>query len=394
MIMEQNVRKSRFREVLIFVAGTTPQIITETIYALIHGREPVCPDEIHIITTRHGEKVIKKNLIDSGIFREFCGEFGLNEDIIREDSLIVIKDGTHRSFDDIKTDRDNELLGDFITDFIREKARDQGVRLHCSLAGGRKTMSFYMGSALQFFGRPWDKLYHVLVSPEFESNPDFYYKPRENRTLAAHSPNRAGKAGLRRLNTGDAEIYLAELPFIRLSGKISLHGRSFKELVEEGQREIDIATMQPPLKVNLSERTVYIGDNLVEMVPAQLMVYTAYLRQKTRHCKYPRRPYCLDCSDCFPSIVDLSTRPALEEMAKDYREIYSVQPLKADDLLSKHKQGLDQPAIRQNISKINRTIKEQLKDETVLPYYTITAIKIYGGSRYGVRIEKTKIEII
>ncbi|NOZ70137.1 MAG: TIGR02584 family CRISPR-associated protein [Deferribacteres bacterium] len=392
--MEQKAGRNRFREVLIFVAGTTPQIITETIYALIHREQPVYPDEIYIITTRHGEKAIRTNLIDSGIFREFCREFGLNEDLIREDSLIVIKDSARGSFDDIKTDRDNELLGDFITNFIREKARDHRARLHCSLAGGRKTMSFYMGSALQFFGRPWDKLYHVLVSPEFESNPDFYYKPRESRILTSPSPlNRGAKGSVKQLNTGDAEIYLAELPFIRLSGKISLHGRSFKELVEEGQREIDIATLQPPLKVNLPERTVYIGDNLIEMVPVQLMIYTAYLRQKTDHCRHPARAYCLECSDCFPTVAGLSTRPSLEEMAEDYRRIYNSRTLKADELLAKHAEGLDQAVIRQNISKINRTIKEQLKDETLLPYYRVTAIKIYGSSRYGVRVEKGKVTI-
>ncbi len=80
-------------------------------------------------------------------------------------------------------------------------------------------------------------------------------------------------------------------------------------------------------------------------------------------------------------------------MAKDYRKIYTIHPLKADDLLNKHKDGLDQPTIRQNISKINRAIKEQLKDETLFPYYTITAIKKYAGSRYGVRVEKGKIRI-
>lgn len=129
------------------------------------------------------------------------------------------------------------------------------------------------------------------------------------------------------------------------------------------------------------------------MVPIQLMIYTAFLRQKTDHCKYPGRPYCFDCTDCFPSIVDLSTSPPLEEMAKDYRKIYAIQPSKTDDLLSKHREGLDQPTIRQNISKINRTIKEQLNDETLLPFYSITALKKYAGSRYGVRVEKEKIRI-
>jgi len=144
--------------------------------------------------------------------------------------------------------------------------------------------------------------------------------------------------------------------------------------------------------LNLSERTIYIGDNLIEMVPFQLMLYTAYLRQKIQHCKHPQREYCFDCTDCYSTIVDFSTRPALEEMAEDYEQIYS-KPMKAKELLAKHKDGLEQNLIRQNISKINKTIKDNITDETLHPYYTITSIRRYAGSRYGVRIERSKIRI-
>jgi CRISPR-associated protein (TIGR02584 family) len=378
------MKESKFKEVLIFVAGTTPQIITETIYALIHQDPPVFPDEIYIITTTHGKRLIKENLIDSGRFKEFCKEFNVPENILDEDSIVIVKGHNGNPLDDIKEADDNKSLGDFITSFVRDRAGDDRTRLHCSLAGGRKTMSFYMGSALQLFGRPWDKLYHVLVTPEFESNPDFYYKPKKDRML---------KKNGKELHTRDAQIFLAELPFIRIKDKIPLNGKSFKELVEEGQREIDTALTQPFLKINLRERTVYIGDSPVDMVPLQLMIYTTYLRQKIDHCKYPENVYCLNCSECFLPIVDLLSRPALEKMSRDYRTIYGIQPNRADDLLDKCKEGLRMEILRSNISKINRTIKEQLMNDTLLPYYTITAIKQYAGSRYGVRVEKGKIRI-
>jgi len=377
-------RRSRFKEVAIFVAGTTPQIITETIYALLHQKPPVCPDEIYVLTTKKGKEVLKSNLLDSGIFRTFCKEFKFEETIFTEDSVVVIKNSSSQLLDDIKEGEDNEALGDFMAGFIRDKALDESTRLHCSLAGGRKTMSYYMGSSLQLFGRSWDKLYHVLVTPEFESNPAFYYKPKKDSILKKN-----GKT----LHTKDARIYLAELPFIRLRNKISLNGKDFSELVKEGQREIDIATLQPELRVNLAERTVYIGDNLIEMVPVQLMIYASYLRHKTERCGHPGRPYCTDCIDCFPSIIDISSRHAFESLVNEYRKIYSLQPMRAEELLDKHKNGMDQAAIRQNISKINRSIKEQLNDETLLPYYIISSVKKYAGSRYGIKVEKTKIQI-
>lgn len=398
----------KFKEILIFVAGATPQIITETIYALSQQEPHVFPDEVYIITTSTGRKRIEDTLIEKGILKELTAEYDLPQIELSENSFITVKDAEGNEIDDIREGSDTEAIGDLITSFIRDKTKDSTARLHCSLAGGRKTMSFYMGSALQLFGRPWDKLYHVLVTPEFESNPGFFYKPKKDRMLTPPIPliNKEGRGeisgksgkgehgGLKPLNTKDAEIYLAELPFIRLSQKLSLHGKGFKELVAEGQREIDTATMQPLLTVKLREGTVYIGDIPIDMVPIQLMIYTAYLRQKLDHCKYPENVYCLNCVDCFLPIVDLSSRPALEKMSKDYRTIYSIQPSRADDLLDKCKEGLRMEIIRSNISKINRAIKEQLMDDTLLPYYTITTVKQYASSRYGVRVEKGKVRII
>src|SRR3990170_8682643 len=290
------MEKKEMKEVFIFVAGTTSQIITETIYALIHQNPPVYPDEIHVITTTHGKRLIKENLIDSGRFKEFCREFNVPENILDEDSIVIVKGHNGNPLDDIKEADDNKSLGDFIASFVRDRAGDDKTRLHCSLAGGRKTMSFYMGSALQLFGRPWDRLYHVLVTPEFESNPEFYYKPSKGREIAIRDKNGTITG---RLNTEDAEIELAELPFIRLRDKLRLNGKTFLDLVLEGQREIDTALTQPTVRVNLKERIMTIGDKEIEFKPLHLILYTYLLRQKLESCCYPDRAYCMDCTDCF-----------------------------------------------------------------------------------------------
>ena len=49
--------------------------------------------------------------------------------------------------------------------------------LHVSIAGGRKTMGFYVGYALSLFARDQDRLSHVLVPPSLESRQDFFYPP-------------------------------------------------------------------------------------------------------------------------------------------------------------------------------------------------------------------------
>ncbi len=385
------MEKGKYKEILIFVAGTTPQIITETLYALMLTRKPpIIPDKIYVLTTEAGRRKIIEELIQNKRLLSLEREFNLPPIPFGEESIIVIRDFKGKPLDDIREAEDNEAVGDLIADFIRKEAGDPASRLHCSLAGGRKTMSFYLGSALQLFGRPWDKLYHVLVSPEFESHPDFYFKPKKNKVLEI----RDGQGRIiKKLPTKDAQISLAEIPFLSLRRKLSLNGRSFRELIAESQREIDTATMQLPLRVNVRDRVLEIGSISIEIVPMQLLIYLAFLRQKVQLCRYPEREVCLDCTDCFTALVDLSSKQALEEMASDYRRIYGERSGRVEEFLRKWKEGLDVEAFRQQISKINRTLKEGLADETLWPFYTITAVGKYGGKRHGVRVEKKKIEI-
>lgn len=389
------MKKTGYKNIFIFITGSTPQVITETIYALAMKKPPVYPDGIFIVTTCKGKALAEKALFDRGVLKTLTDEYDLPPIAIKEISFIIPTDCSGNLLDDIRDEAENEAMGDLITSFIREKTKNPSYKLHCSIAGGRKTMSFYLGAALQLFGRPWDKLYHVLVTPEFESNPEFFYKPKRDRIITPLNPplDKGGDGGLKQLHTKDAEIVLAELPFIRLRDKVSLDGKGFKKLVEEGQKEIDMAIVQPELILNLQEKLLQIGDKAIRLTPANLMIYTAYIRYKLNHCKYPERQYCCECTDCFPSLVDLTTRPALEEMAKDYKIMY---PSRVDDMLNKkeYKTGLTHEVVRQAISKIKKEIEKSLADETLSSYYSITtSLRGYGTSRHGIRAEKSKIRI-
>ncbi len=378
------MKKSVYKEVFVFIAGSTPQVITETIYALTMKVPPVYPDSLFIITTSRGRQIIEDALFKKGVMRQLAEEYGLPGDFLKDISFIVPSDRRGEPLDDIRNESDNETMADLIASFIRDRAEDSSVRLHCSIAGGRKTMSFYLGASMQLFGRPWDKLYHVLVSPEFESHPEFFYPPRENRTIMAGSKN---------VHTRDALLTLAELPFIRLRDKVSPGLKGFRVLVAESQKEIDVALVHPELKVRFSERALFIGRSKIRLTPLHLVVYVAYLKHKLYRCRYSERPYCLDCADCFPEMVEFTTKAALEEMAKDYMKIC---PSKAGDFLHKYKKtgGLGMDAVRQAVSKIRRVIAEQLADETLASYYTIsTSHRVYAGSRHGVKVDKGKIRI-
>ena len=381
---------SLYREIFVFVAGSTPQIVSETIYALSRQSPPVHPDKLIIITTATGRRKITESLIGQGILQRLVSEYSLPPLSFTEASFRIATGSEGGDLDDIRSAEENEAVGDLITSVIRQESADPGTRLHCSLAGGRKTMSFFLGSALQLFGRPQDRLYHVLVSPEFEANPAFFYPPVKPQTIQCRLPDGTTAD----LSTASARIELAELPFVRLSGRFTLKGSSFRELVDESQEGIDTAAIQPQVRVNLAERTVTIGGTLVELVPVQLAIYTSILRQKTDHCIYPDRHHCLDCTGCYRVLSQFATAQALEEMVTDYGRIYADNPMRVEDFSSRwNPKKLELPILRQNISKINRAIREQVVDNTLAEYFVIASEKVYGGSRYGVRVEKGRIAI-
>jgi len=378
-----------FREILVFVAGSTPQIITETIQAMALRHEPLHMDDIFIITTNHNRQKIVRTLVEEGRLAAMCREWNIPPLHISDSSFVILSDQEGNPLDDIRSADENELAGDLIAGFLRDKASDPGTRLHCSLAGGRKTMSFYMGLAFQLFARQWDRLYHVMVSPDFELLEDFYYKPRENQIIQA----RRRDGSQLELHTDRAVITLTELPQICLRDKLPPTSGGVRELVAQGQKSIDSSSIQLPVTVNLSERTLYIGPILIELPPAQLALYTAFLRLKLGPCKFSGRDYCQECIACFIPLVDMSSEPFLEAMADDYKAIYGGDELKRDDQLEKWQNSLDSSNLRQQISKVNRVLKEELADETMHPFYLISCNKKYGGSRYGIRVEKGKIQI-
>ncbi|GAB63422.1 MAG: TIGR02584 family CRISPR-associated protein [Candidatus Jettenia sp.] len=379
------------KDILICVAGATPQIITETMYALSRNIPPVFIRELYIITTSYGKQLITDILIKQGILRRLIEEYKLPDISFTEDCLVVIKSHDGAPLQDIRDNKENEAAGDIITGFIREKAKDLTIRIHCSIAGGRKTMGFYLGGALQLFGRPWDKLYHVLVRPEFESNPDFFYPPRKPKLIPCRMPDGTKKE----ISTDMAGVQLAELPFIRLKEKLHLGSNSFRDLVHQGQERIDTALVQEPLRVNLRDRSLEIGDRIIYLTPMELSLYLILMEQKLYHCRQPERKYCLECIDCYTPIGYLMGREALKTFVACYEKIFGKNSLRNSELYEKYirKGGIPPKIIRQTISKIRREIEDGIRDKNLVPFYTITSAGSYGSTQYGLRLEKRKMVI-
>jgi CRISPR-associated protein (TIGR02584 family) len=199
------------RRILLAVTGLSPQVVTETLYALVRQTPfPFVPTEIHLITTADGAERARLALLsdEPGWFHRLRQDFSLPGIAFDEQSIHIIRTPDGRPLSDIRSPADNLLCADRITDLVREFSSDPTSALHVSISGGRKTMGFFLGYALSLFGRAQDRLSHVLVSEPFENSWNFFY-PTPYENVIQTSDNKLADAR-------NAEIGLAEIPFVAL----------------------------------------------------------------------------------------------------------------------------------------------------------------------------------
>ena len=168
------------RNILVAVAGQTPAVVTETLCALEQLRGTRV-DEIRVITTSRGRESVVTSLFDAkDIFARYCKDYQVPHGRIAfsPKQIHVLRDASGQELEDIRDTRDNTAAADQIFVFIREWTRRDDEVLHCSVAGGRKTLGIFLAMSLMLRGRPEDTLSHVLVSPDFESTVREFFYPQ------------------------------------------------------------------------------------------------------------------------------------------------------------------------------------------------------------------------
>jgi CRISPR-associated protein (TIGR02584 family) len=315
------------RKILLCATGLSPQIVTETVYALATGDTPWLPDEIHLVTTAEGARRAHLTLLSDapGWFARLRTEYALPPMRFDADTIHIATNAAGSPLDDIRSGDDNEAAADFIAECIRALTADPDVELHVSLAGGRKTMGFYAGYALSLYGRAQDRLSHVLVSAPFETHREFYYPTRASQTLYL-TDNRP-------IDSRDAAVTLAEIPFVRLRDGLPealLAGRArFSETVAEAQRAI----AAPTLALHPAQREIVADGQRLKLEPN---VFTYYWLLATRaqngltglHWSEP------ECSRamlaCYARLVgEFSGDYARKEASYQRFEPGTVEPLKS-----------------------------------------------------------------
>lgn len=242
------------RHILTAVSGETPQIITETVYALLTRQEPVLLSEVHVVTTLRGHKALQDHLLDpeEGQFWKLWDEYGSGPppSFSLEETVHVLKGADDKDLEDIRTSEENGQARRQIFDLVRRLTSDPEVCLHGSIAGGRKSMGFLLGAAMQFFGRRQDRLYHVLVRPaEVEGARDFFYIPLNERRfeVRGRATQPSALESVQTFSSADVRIDLAELSYL-----------SVRDLVRVGEDgDILYSLTQEEIKDHLRIREEY-----------------------------------------------------------------------------------------------------------------------------------------
>ena len=300
------------KRLLVAVVGMSPQVVTETIWALIKERR-FCPDEVRLITTCNGRNRALRDLLDpaEGRFHAFCRDYGLVEKIrFDEDSITVIKDDEGRELDDIRTPEENAAAANTIVRVIGNACSDPNAIVHVSIAGGRKSMGFFAGYAMSLFARARDSVSHVLVNEPFESNRDFFYPPPEEKEIV----DARGVA----YSSSDARVMLADIPIVRLRTGLPedllMGDASYGRAVEEAQRTLFPSTA---LVLRDDARGVVCDGVDVLLAPAQ---YAAlhWMAERAKKKEAPVRPGLRHAEEEFFPLYEklFPTRPGDVERAR------------------------------------------------------------------------------
>lgn len=379
------------KTLLISLAGLTPQIITETIYYLTQLHNPsVDISEIYILTTSPGKEILVSSLLDScdGKYFALLDDYNIDGSSIQFDAshIIVFKDAQGNELQDIRTSSDNEAVADQILDFVREKATNSDCRLHCSLAGGRKTMGLYLGFALQLYGRHGDVLSHVLVyPPELERDSTFFYPPPRSRSFQLQNGST--------LESDQIKVELAEIPVLLLKDKIPLLQEStdlgYSELVRRTQEEFERLHSPLPLTINPTSRSLHIGEKIsIHLTPLEFAIYLFVARRRLEGCD---NPDCQGCKDCFCPPNEFSDEESLAELKNILQKIGACDHRYN---LSKWKL-VETERFREYRSSIKRKISKAAFGMSWIDLYTIAKLpsSSLGEYYYGIRLPKNLIQI-
>lgn len=372
------------KNILLAVTGLSPQVITEALYALHQNNRHV--DAIHVITTRDGKEKIYAELLgeSKGHYYKYLEEYGLDPSAIDFGyrNVHVITDEHAIEIPDVVGESDNEQLLKKCLELTFHFTKDPETTVFFSVAGGRKTMSSCLTLAAQMYGRSQDRLYHVLVSTEFESNRDFFYPPKEPRTVELR--DNQGQPFYK--DTRYAQVNLIHIPFVSIREQLSAD--LLKEPKDPGSLLLSLIREDVSrLTVNLITGKISYKKLELDMMPARLALYAFFVMQK-KNCSQETES-CGNCTECFLDIQTVFEKQ--DQITNLYRKVCGTRPINE----------MSDSGITSLSTENFNTYKAKIKGNLLgrfgpyaLKDLEITSVGSRPNTQYGILMDRAKIEIV
>ena len=268
------------RVVLIAGMGTSPAVLTETVWALAHQKPAIIPDEIVVLVTMSGkEKLCRELLVGE---KPTWGEMlsALKKEKIAVDgkllfgdtSIRVIPDEHGNGTWDLRSGEDNLRAADFMLRQIRQYTEASDTVVLASIAGGRKTMSALLFSCMSLLGREDDKVFHILLPTEFEGGvePPMYY-PKKGVTYT-------NKLTGKKYRGDKFHSELFEVPFVRMRGwyqeKFKSIPPTYRTLISKVQTVAPPAVVYPEIEIDAWNGVVKVNEKLVHVGAVEFAALT------------------------------------------------------------------------------------------------------------------------
>lgn len=369
------------KRVLLCVTGLTPQVVTETLYALVRPEgdgTPWIPREIQVITTSRGADNVRLALLHpaTGWFHRLRADYDLPPIAFEEGHIRVIRRADGDPLDDIRDQVDNALAADTIAAVVRELTSDPDTEVHASIAGGRKTMGFFLGYAMSLYGRPQDRLSHVLVSEPYESNPHFFYP-----TPRTH-PIPRGRDSNEMIDASHARIWLGDIPFLRLRSALPADMRAkadiaFNECVSAVQENV-----APSLLLERASRSAFAGGKMIRLRRVDFAFLAWAVRRHLEGRPLKRHP----------RLNDAAAKSDAEEYLSEYARLQADPDDTATPTHERLARGLVSTFFDERRSVLKRAFCEALGDGKAQPYLLHRHGR-RGQSEYRFRLDPACITV-
>lgn len=204
-MIEPDDPRSFARRTLLVSVGLSPQVATCATHALAEAG--VAPTRLILLTTSAGAAACRTLLLgDGGAFARYATEWSRPwaAALARTARLEVVETDSG----DLDERRGATSFAERAAALVRQQAEEDDGALHVSVAGGRKTAGAALAIAMCLWGRPQDRLSHLITDPAVEGHPAFFFPARTSTALLG----RAGEV----VDAAAARVRLVEIAFPRL----------------------------------------------------------------------------------------------------------------------------------------------------------------------------------